>query len=129
MRQAGVLAAPGLVAVDGWSRVQEDHAAAKALAAGLAEIDGVTVRGRVDTNIVIFGPNDATAPPALTATSLVAGLEARGVRVAAFRGAVRAVTSYEVGSDGMKQAIAAVAAVVADARAGKLGGGEGVASY
>lgn len=129
MRQAGVLAAPGLVAVDGWSRVQEDHAAAKALAAGLAEIDGVTVRGRVDTNIVIFGPNDATAPPALTATSLVAGLEARGVRVAAFRGAVRAVTSYEVGSDGMKQAIAAVAVVVADARAGKLGGGEGVASY
>jgi threonine aldolase len=127
MRQAGVLAAPALVAVDAWRRLSDDHALARALADGLAAIPGLTVRP-VATNIVIFGPAD-DAPASLTATALVAGLASRGVRVAAFRGAVRAVTSCEVDGEGIDQAIKAAAAVVTDAKAGKLGSGDGATAY
>jgi threonine aldolase len=56
MRQAGVLAAAGLVALeDGPKRLWTDHENAKRLARGLSEIPGITVNaGKVQTNIVIF---------------------------------------------------------------------------
>jgi threonine aldolase len=56
MRQAGVLAAAGLVALrDSPAKLVQDHANAKLLAKGLAEIPGIKVdAGLVQTNIVIF---------------------------------------------------------------------------
>jgi len=56
MRQAGVLAAAGLVALeDSPARLHEDHENAKFLAEGLARLAGVAVDPtRVQTNIVIF---------------------------------------------------------------------------
>jgi threonine aldolase len=56
MRQAGILAAAGLVALEKMpARLEEDHANAKVLAAGLAKIPGIKIdAGRVATNIVIF---------------------------------------------------------------------------
>jgi threonine aldolase len=56
MRQAGVLAAAGLVALeDGPKRLLMDHENAKHLARGLASIPGITVNvEKVQTNIVIF---------------------------------------------------------------------------
>src|ERR687888_55559 len=61
MRQSGVVAAAGLYALDHHvERLAEDHANAKALAEGLAQIDGVSIDpARVETNIVIFGVRDA----------------------------------------------------------------------
>jgi threonine aldolase len=54
MRQAGVLAAAGLIALEsGPARLAEDHANAKLLAEGLGAIPGITV-SPVQTNIVIF---------------------------------------------------------------------------
>ena len=56
MRQAGVLAAAGLVALDTMiDRLAEDHANARLLAQGLANIDGLQVDPEsIQTNIVIF---------------------------------------------------------------------------
>jgi len=56
MRQAGVLAAAGLIALERMpARLPEDHANARLLADGLARIPGIRIdASRVDTNIVIF---------------------------------------------------------------------------
>ena len=56
MRQAGVLAAAGVVALDTMvDRLAEDHAHARTLAEGLAELPGITCDlSRVQTNIVYF---------------------------------------------------------------------------
>lgn len=56
MRQAGVLAAAGLIALEKMpARLHEDHANAKFLAQGLAEVPGIEIDpATVETNIVIF---------------------------------------------------------------------------
>src|SRR5437667_4261848 len=56
MRQAGVLAAAGLIALEkGWKRLWMDHENAERLARGLAAIPGITLNvDKVQTNIVIF---------------------------------------------------------------------------
>ena len=66
MRQVGILAAAGLIALDdGPKRLHEDHANARMLAEGVAEIPGVKINlDSVVTNIVIFavsGPGKTTA--------------------------------------------------------------------
>jgi threonine aldolase len=56
MRQAGVLAAAGLIALEeGPKRLHEDHANAKLLAEGLAKLRGIKVDPKkVETNIIVF---------------------------------------------------------------------------
>jgi threonine aldolase len=56
MRQAGIIAAAGIVALETMiDRLKEDHSNAKRLAEGIAKIDGVKVDlNRVQTNIVLF---------------------------------------------------------------------------
>jgi threonine aldolase len=56
MRQAGVLAAAGLIALEeGPKRLHEDHANAKFLAEGLAKLRGIKIDpNRVETNIIVF---------------------------------------------------------------------------
>lgn len=56
MRQIGILAAAGLIALeDGPKRLHEDHENSKALANGVAEIPGISIDpSSVQTNIVIF---------------------------------------------------------------------------
>ena len=57
MRQAGILAAAGIYAIDNhFERLAQDHRRAKALAEGLAQLPGIQIRPEeVETNIVIFG--------------------------------------------------------------------------
>ena len=64
MRQVGVLAAAGLIALDTMvDRLAEDHANARTLAEGLAEMPGVTCDlSRVQTNLVYFHLERITAP-------------------------------------------------------------------
>ena len=64
MRQAGVLAAAGLVALETMvDRLAEDHQNARRLAAGLANIDGITVNADIiQTNIVIFNVDAKVGP-------------------------------------------------------------------
>ena len=55
MRQAGIIAAPGIVALDSMiNRLKEDHNNAKYLAKQLSSIPGISIdQGRVQTNIVM----------------------------------------------------------------------------
>lgn len=76
MRQAGVLAAAGLLALEqGPGRLAEDHANAKLLADTVAGCPGARIdMGAVQTNIVIF-----TVPGDGAALKLVTDLKSRGV--------------------------------------------------
>jgi threonine aldolase len=91
MRQAGVVAAAGLVAIDEMSgRLGEDHLRARQLAEGLAELPGVTVElAAVQTNMVYLRVADAAA--------FAERLGAEGVRVGALGPqTVRLVTHYGI---------------------------------
>jgi threonine aldolase len=93
MRQAGVLAAAGLIALEqGPKRLHEDHANARLLAEALASIDNVAIDlDAVETNIVIFRLTDG-----LSAEDLVKQLKARGILASAFGpGAIRLVTHLD----------------------------------
>ena len=81
MRQAGVIAAAGLYALDhNVARLPEDHTNAKILAGGLAEIPGVALNvAHVESNLVFFD----VAGTGLTAKEVVDRLAARGVRMGA----------------------------------------------
>jgi threonine aldolase len=63
MRQAGVLAAAGIIALESMvDRLAEDHANARTLAEGLAEMPGVDCDlSRAQTNIVYFGVTRTTS--------------------------------------------------------------------
>ena len=94
MRQAGILAAAGLMALEeGPKRLHEDHANAKLLAEALANIEGVSIDpNSVETNIVIFRLTEGRSAP-----ELAARLKERGVLANAFGpDAVRLVTHLDV---------------------------------
>ncbi len=102
MRQAGVLAAAGIVAVSEMvARLAEDHARARALAEGLAAMSGVTVNlETVQTNMVYLQVADAPA--------LVARLEDEGVRCNALGPrTIRLVTHHHIGDEDVEAALAA----------------------
>ena len=96
MRQAGVLAAAGLVALEESPKgLADDHANAKRLAEGLAELPGIKIDPeRVVTNIVIFDVTDTGQ----TADAICAQLRERGVLAGGFGTSIRAVTHYDVTS-------------------------------
>lgn len=107
MRQAGVLAAAGIVALETMTeRLAEDHAAAQQLAKGLAGLPGILLDPeRVQTNIVIF----EMASGALSPAELVASLAKRGVKLGNIGGRrLRAVTHCDVGPDDIAHALAAI---------------------
>ena len=95
MRQAGVLAAAGIVAMEEMvPRLAEDHANARRLAEGLNAIEGLTVNTpAVETNLVYI----EVCHPQLSAPQLAERLAAHGVRVlAASQTHIRAVPTYHV---------------------------------
>jgi threonine aldolase len=103
MRQAGILAAAGLWALDhNIDRLGEDHANARLLAERLGDLPGVELDlATVQTNIVIFHMRQE-APDAAT---FVARARELGVLVSAFAArTVRAVTHLDVGSEACRRA-------------------------
>jgi threonine aldolase len=108
MRQAGVLAAAGIVALNEMvDRLAEDHANARRLAEGLAGISGLELDpGRYATNIVYFD----VIQQGLIAAELVDRLQQKGVRVlAAGPRTLRAVTHYEVTAPDIEYALSVMA--------------------
>jgi len=94
MRQAGVLAAAGLIALeDGPKHLHEDHANARLLAEALAHTEGVAIDlASVETNIVVFRLQAGKG-----AADLAVRLKARGVLAGAFGpDAIRVVTHRDV---------------------------------
>jgi threonine aldolase len=106
MRQAGVIAAAGLIALEESPQLlHADHANARRLAEALAELPGVKIDPeRVVTNIVIFdiaGTNRA-------AGDICARLQTHGVLASGFGSSIRMVTHYDVSSADIDTAIAAL---------------------
>ncbi|HKP76066.1 MAG TPA: GntG family PLP-dependent aldolase [Longimicrobiaceae bacterium] len=110
MRQAGLLAAAGLYALrNNLERLEEDHRRAHALAHGCATAPGV-VAAKPQTNIVMLDLEDG--PP--TVAEVLAGLEARGVRMVQFGPRrIRAVTHMDVDDAGIARAVETFREVVA----------------
>lgn len=103
MRQAGILAAAGLVAIEeSPKRLHEDHTNAKLLAEGLANISGIAIDvNSVETNIVIF---DITAT-GKTAAAIVEALRIKGVLAIGFGTKIRFVTHCDVSREYIEQTI------------------------
>lgn len=113
MRQVGVLAAAGLAALEKMpARLEEDHAKARLLATGLAEIQGVKiVPERVQTNIVVFDIGDTGQ----TTAEFSAKLRQRGVLANGISPReIRMVTHKDVSRDDCKVALGAVSEALAD---------------
>ena len=111
MRQAGILAAAGIVALEEMvDRLAEDHANAQVLAQGLAQVPGLAVDlARVQTNIVYFD----RLRPAMTPAQLADALGARGVRLLPAGGrSLRAVTHYQVSRGDIERALDVVGDVL-----------------
>jgi threonine aldolase len=106
MRQAGVIAAAGLVALEeSPAGLHEDHANARRLAEGVAELQGVSIDPeRVVTNIVIFD----IAGTARAADDICARLQTHGVLASGFGSSIRMVTHYDVSTADIDAAIAAL---------------------
>ena len=112
MRQVGVLAAAGLIALEEMPhRLGEDHANARFLATELAKLPGLHLRlDRVQTNILVFDVSAA----GFNATEFTGLLKDRGVLMneAATPLEVRAVTHYDVTREDCARAAEAVADVL-----------------
>lgn len=140
MRQVGVVAAAGLVALsdgpDGTiARLAEDHANARRLAQGLAELDGIEspggiaqpAPGRLDpgravTNFVVFRvTRDREA--------FLAALAARDVLMVPYpHGTIRAVTHYGIEEADVDRTIVAVREALAETAATRPAAGDSAAT-
>ena len=108
MRQAGVLAAAGLYALDHHiDRLKDDHGNAARLAAGLAGIESLAVEP-AQTNMVFINVAPADVAP------LAASLQARGV-LASIRPRTRLVTHLDLNEEQVNATIGAFAAYFARA--------------
>ena len=103
MRQAGVLAAAGIYAIEhNLGRLKEDHDHAKRLARQLQHIPSVRITPQdVDTNIVIFGVIGHRLSP----SAIVAALKQEGLLINAIGGnSFRAVTHLDISSAMVEEA-------------------------
>lgn len=110
MRQAGFLAAAGLHALDHHvARLAEDHANARALAAGLAQLPGIRLADdRIETNIVFFD----VAGAGYSAVDFVAAAKAKGLGAGAFGPSlVRMITHLDVSADDVRRALEIIASL------------------
>jgi threonine aldolase len=115
MRQAGIIAAAGIVALETMvDRLAEDHANARALAEGLAKLPGLEIDlASVQTNIVIFQvERRSQAASASGTTELVAGCGARKVKIHAIGpNAIRCVTHKDIDAEDIGRTLDAFAEI------------------
>lgn len=120
MRQVGVLAAAGIVALEtGVDRMAEDHANARRLAEGLAQIPGILVDPeRFPTNIAFVQVDPGIGP----VQEFMARLSQEGVKVS-YPGAhrFRMVTHRDITGADMDETIDRVARVASEMRAAGVG--------
>ena len=104
MRQAGILAAAGLLSLNlAESQLLEDHKNAKLLAEGIAQINGLTIdEKKVQTNIIYFGLNSQK----LTGSQLVSKMEGRGIKFfETSSNRFRLVTHYGITRDDIEKTL------------------------
>jgi threonine aldolase len=105
MRQVGVLAAPGIIALTEMvDRIKDDHARAKKLAHGISGLPGVKIDPHsVETDILIFGFDH----PAISVSAMLEKMKERGILALAVSGGIRMVTHKDVGDQDVERAIKA----------------------
>ncbi|MCC7359743.1 MAG: aminotransferase class I/II-fold pyridoxal phosphate-dependent enzyme [Anaerolineales bacterium] len=111
MRQAGLIAAAGLVSLrDGIERLRQDHALARQLAARLNTIPGLFIDlEQVHTNMIMLN----TSAFGLPASTLAAALKDRGIRVSGRPPyTVRMVTHHQITPEQVEVVVAAVGDIV-----------------
>lgn len=106
MRQAGVLAAPGIIALTEMiGRLGEDHARAKILAAALSQRPGIKLNpDEIETNIVIF----KFSHPRISVSELLAELGKRRILAMATSAGIRFVTHKDIDDEDLDRAITAL---------------------
>jgi threonine aldolase len=111
-RQAGIMAAAGLIALEeGPKRLHEDHENARVLADGIAALlPGSVDPDTVQTNIVFADVRATGLPPA----EWVRRLAAEGVRTTVVAGKVRMLTHHDVSVDDIQAALRAWRRAAAD---------------
>jgi len=103
MRQVGVLAAPGIVALTEMvGRLHDDHKRAKRLALTIAELPGIQLNPEeVQTNIIIFG----FSYPKFSMAEFLAELQKRKILALATTGGIRLVTHKDIDDEDVERAI------------------------
>ena len=109
MRQAGLCAAGCLYALDNHvERLADDHANAKALARGLAQMQGIKVE-TPDTNLVFFDPSGT----GVAAGEVVKRARMEGVQLSMLGGRIRACTHLDVTAPMIEEALQILRAAIA----------------
>ena len=112
MRQAGVIAAAGIIAVTSMTeRLSEDHERAKNLAKGLAQIDGLRIDMNTPaTNMVFVSLKDDVK---MTSEELLLNLQAKGILIGRVdKRQFRLVTHFWISDDDVRKCIKAFEAVL-----------------
>jgi threonine aldolase len=115
MRQVGVLAAAGLIALEEMpARLGQDHENAQFLAGALSRMAGIQVPHKVQTNIVVFDIGGT----GLANAEFSARLKSRGVLINGIGGTrMRLVTHLDASREDCERALTALAEVAAGAAA------------
>ncbi|MBV7333905.1 low-specificity L-threonine aldolase [Chloroflexi bacterium TSY] len=115
MRQAGILAAAGIVSLTEMvERLADDHDNAQRLAQGLSKLDGIEVDlEKVQTNMVFF----VLTKEEITPEQFVTGLRQQGVRLnASGTRRIRMVANYQFSSEDVEKVLAAFQHVLENGR-------------
>jgi threonine aldolase len=115
MRQAGVIAAAGIIAIEKMvDRLRDDHANAQMLAKGLASAEGISVDlSQVQTNIVVCD----VAGLGITGEKWIAKLNELGVKAGALEGSrVRLVTHRGIEKEDIEYALSVVEKTAIDVK-------------
>ena len=113
MRQAGMIAAAGIVALESMvERLSEDHRRARLLAEGLKAIPGIELtKGSPNTNMVFFR---LTTDASLTQADLIASLKERGfLTMAPGKGEIRLVTHHDINDEDIDAFLKAMREILA----------------
>jgi threonine aldolase len=111
MRQSGICAAACLYALDHHiDRLADDHANARALARGLAQIPGISVN-QPETNLIFFDPTGT----GVTTPQMISELRGRGILTGALDHRIRACTHLDVTAAMIDETVSAIRAIASKA--------------
>jgi threonine aldolase len=112
MRQVGVLAAAGIIALTEMvQRLKEDHERARRLASAIAGLPGISLDpAMVETNIIIFG----LSHPRYAIPQFLSELKDRGVLALSAPGGIRFVTHKDVDDEDVTRAVRAFEEILAN---------------
>jgi threonine aldolase len=110
MRQVGILAAAGLIALEeSPKRLHVDHENARLLADGVANLRGVSIDAeRVQTNIVIFDVSQTGK----TSLDIVAELKEQEILAIPFGNSIRMVTHYDVSREDIEKTLQILRSII-----------------